>query len=631
MRRPPAAPAVLGLGRPATIVLAWLALTAGGAALDLAGVTGGYERAASDLWHRLSGLRRTPQHVAIVGIDEASLAEKPDEPLVFWSPHYARALDALGKVGAKVVGVDLLLTVSPEAWLARAGLAPGDVRNFDQPFRKVLGEGRTVLTAFATGTERDAELLLPNRDYWLSLPGLLDDVALANLEYDDDGVLRSFRILSDRPDSPRRFLGALLAARAAGQDLDAPTWHLGGRDLQAQGARHQVAFAGPPGTVPVVPISRLLAANAERDPQVRALAGKTVLFAATYHAAQDVHPTPYAPLMMHGAEIHAQIAESLLTGRRFDVAPLWLHAALLALVAVAGALLISGRPGVGRGAVVTSVGLLSTAGLAFGLWQLDIAVPIAGMQAVLVSGFVAGLGLGLRGSERRREELKRMFGRYVSDEVVAHLLGSGHAPDLGGEAGQVSVLFCDIRNFTTISERLRPHEVVDMLNAWFSLAAEPILAQGGTIDKYIGDAIMAVFGAPAPQPDHARRALKAAAEMARRAEKFRGWMEERFAGRDLPAFGIGIGIHSGEAVSGNIGSPRRMEFTTIGDTVNAASRLEGLTKGMGVAVAISSATADAAGNGLRLGPPQQTQVKGRQEAMQVMAFEGFDDETGGRA
>lgn len=140
---------------------------------------------------------------------------------------------------------------------------------------------------------------------------------------------------------------------------------------------------------------------------------------------------------------------------------------------------------------------------------------------------------------------------------------------------------------------------------------------------------MAVFGAPAPQPDHARRALRAAAEMARRSEAFRGWMEQRFGGRELPDFATGIGIHSGEAVSGNIGSPRRMEFTTIGDTVNAASRLEGLTKGMGVAVAISRSTADSGGPGLRLGPAQDTYVKGRKEAMQIMSFDGFEQDEGG--
>jgi len=188
----------------------------------------------------------------------------------------------------------------------------------------------------------------------------------------------------------------------------------------------------------------------------------------------------------------------------------------------------------------------------------------------------------------------------------------------------VTVLFCDIRNFTTIAEKLSAHEVVEMLNAYFGRVCEPILAQGGTVDKYIGDAVMAVFGSPVAHPDHARRALRAALGMAAEAAAFGDWMQVRFADRGLPGFGVGVGLHSGEAVIGDIGTPKRREFTAIGDTVNAASRLEGVTKQLGCVIAASEATVHAAGAGVRTGKMETVPVKGRAAAIRVFEVLSID-------
>ncbi len=613
---------------PMRAVVVWLGLCLLGVGVHTSDVLTGYELARSDLWHRLAGQRCQPDRVALVGIDELALGKRPEEPLVFWTPHLARAINVLGEVGAAAVGIDLLLTVSPEAWLSGAGLTSDEAaRSFDQPFRAALGEGRTLLTAFATDVD-GGEILLPNRDYWLSLPGMVADVALANLDYDDGGVVRAYRLTSGRGDDPRLFLGPALAARAGKQATDADSWTLGGRVLPVRRAAEPIAFCGPPGTVPHVSIDKLLAKDALKDAAVRMLKGRIVLLAATYHAAQDVHPTPYAPTLMHGAEVHAQIAEALLSGRRIASPPAWLLWSMLIVIAALASALLVRRPGIVRGGAYTIVGVLAVAAMSWAAWMADVDLPIGGMQATLIGAWVAGLALRLRGSERRRRELKRMFGRYVSDDVVDHLLRSEHAPDLGGEEREVTVLFSDIRNFTTLSERMDAHMVVEMLNEWFSRVNGPILDSGGTIDKYIGDAIMALFGAPVGHPDHARRALRAAAAMNEQAGLMRTWMKQRHPDLELPGFGIGVGLHSGRAVSGNIGSPQRMEFTTIGDTVNAASRIEGLTKAMGATVVISREVVDAAGVPLQLGEPEFNQVKGRAEPLEVMAFVGFADAGG---
>ena len=209
---------------------------------------------------------------------------------------------------------------------------------------------------------------------------------------------------------------------------------------------------------------------------------------------------------------------------------------------------------------------------------------------------------------------------------MSKLLSDELRPDLGGEALVVTVLFSDIRNFTTISEKLSAHEVVEMLNAYFTRVCEPILEQGGTVDKYIGDAVMAVFGSPVAYPDHARRAVSAAIGMAREAAAFKDWMRNRFPDRGLPEFGIGVGLHTGEAVIGDIGTPKRKEFTAIGDTVNAASRLEGITKDLQCVIAASEATVKAAGEGVCVGKRQTMTVKGRSEpilVLEVLELSGY--------
>jgi adenylate cyclase len=270
--------------------------------------------------------------------------------------------------------------------------------------------------------------------------------------------------------------------------------------------------------------------------------------------------------------------------------------------------------------LLAGLGLLVVAALSgYVLFRLDWVLPVVGMQLGVVLSYLGVLATKLTGEEKERTRLRGMFGQYVSDEVVEKLLASGHRPDLGGETLPVTVLFSDIRNFTTISERLSASEVVEMLNAYLERACEPILRAGGTVDKFIGDSIMAVFGSPVPHPDHARRAVRAALDMIEAARTFeRDFMKKQFGGRDLPDFRIGVGLHTGPAVIGNIGSQKRIEFTAIGDTVNIASRLEGLTKTLGWKIVASMETLTAAGSGVAVGGRQGAQVKGRLGEVQVV-------------
>lgn len=186
----------------------------------------------------------------------------------------------------------------------------------------------------------------------------------------------------------------------------------------------------------------------------------------------------------------------------------------------------------------------------------------------------------------------------------------------------MTVLFSDIRNFTTISEKLSAHEVVEMLNTYFARVCEPILAERGNVNKYIGDAVMAMFGSPVPYTDHARRSVRAALGMMAAADDFKKWMQERFGDRGLPEFAIGIGLHTGVVISGDIGTEKRREYTIIGDTVNTASRLEGATKDLGWRIVASRATVEAAGAGVIAGRRDSIAVKGRRATVDVVEVLG---------
>jgi adenylate cyclase len=214
---------------------------------------------------------------------------------------------------------------------------------------------------------------------------------------------------------------------------------------------------------------------------------------------------------------------------------------------------------------------------------------------------------------KERDNLRTTFGKYMTSSVMDHLLAGKVA--LGGESLRVTILFSDIRSFTTISESMDPQHLVALLNEYFTEMVSIVMDEGGVVDKYIGDAIMAVFGAPVPTPDDAVNAVRAAVRM-RRALRT---LNERLAPRKLGPLKTGIGIHTGEVVAGNIGSERRMEYTVIGDAVNLASRLESSTKELGIAVAISEDTFALTKHVILARSLREITVKGR--AQPVMTYE----------
>jgi adenylate cyclase len=214
---------------------------------------------------------------------------------------------------------------------------------------------------------------------------------------------------------------------------------------------------------------------------------------------------------------------------------------------------------------------------------------------------------------KERDKLRTTFGKYMTAAVIEHLM-SGKV-QLGGTSIPVTILFTDIRGFTTISEKMEAQAVVALLNEYFTEMVQIVMAENGVVDKYIGDAIMAVFGAPVPRKDDAINAVRAAVKMRHGLER----LNERLEKRGVPGIRTGIGIHTGEVVAGNIGSEARMEYTVIGDAVNLASRLETNTKDLAVDILISDDTYELVKDEIDAKPVREIQVKGR--AKPVMTYE----------
>jgi adenylate cyclase len=259
-------------------------------------------------------------------------------------------------------------------------------------------------------------------------------------------------------------------------------------------------------------------------------------------------------------------------------------------------------------ALSISLGAWLTAEVGRGLWLAAVAPGLA-----LALGLLGGMAWRYQLEGREKRQIRRLFGRYVSHDVIEQLVANPALARLGGERREMTVLFSDIRGFTASSEQGEPEAVVAQLNEYFGEMVEVLFRHRGTLDKFVGDMVMALFGAPVDDPAHADHAVAAALDMSRALEALnRRWQAE---GRRPLA--IGIGINSGEMIAGNIGSAAIMSYTVIGDAVNLASRLESLNKDLGTRILISEATRERLQQRVPLRAVGEVTVKGRSQPVLV--------------
>jgi adenylate cyclase len=322
----------------------------------------------------------------------------------------------------------------------------------------------------------------------------------------------------------------------------------------------------------------------ELDPAV--FRDRVVIIGATAQAIGDVFTTSFAEGSISGPEVHANALDGLLANR--SIAPIagWQAAAITIglAFAVAGAGLFAAQAwltGVAAAVLAGGFAFLAVAAFGRGAW-----IPVTVPTLAIVFAFVGDLAWKYVVEGREKRQVKKLFSRYVSKDVYDQLVADPSLAALGGARRHMTVLFSDVRGFTAMTEKGSPEDVVKQLNEYFSRMVAVVFDHRGTVDKFVGDMVMALFGAPLDDDDHAEHAVQTALAMAKALNE----LNLQWQGQGRPTLDIGIGVNTGDMVAGNIGSDSIMSYTVIGDAVNLGARLESLNKEYGTRIIISDAT-----------------------------------------
>lgn len=541
--------------------------------------------------------------IVILAIDNESIKQIGQWP---WPRKiFAEALKKIEKYQPSAVGIDVIFS---------------EESRFGSDDDKILSQIlKNVSYPFVLPTKADS-LIIKNKQAWADsftsplkiftpletkfLTGISPNAVLGhvNLILDSDAVVRRFPVyINKTKDQEKVFAFSYLIAKKTGLEIpleDSPE------------PISRIVFAAPTGAISRIPFERFLS---EELPLPR-LKNKIILIGST---AVDLHDEKLTPLSrgtaMQGVEIQANILNMFLKGYSlkslcFGLTSLWIF-----LV----------------GLFCWLVFLKFKDSLKFLLINFSLGIFWLVLMLFLIEeGFVPNLihlnsawifsTLGLFSYryftlQKEKQEIKKVFSRYVSREVLEEILKNPAKVSLGGEEKFITILFSDIRGFTSLSEKLPVKTLVKILNRYFTLMSEEILKQRGIVDKYIGDAIMAFWGAPLEDKEQADHALRAGLAMGKQLKILNNELKQN----NLPELNIGIGIYSGPAVVGNVGSENRFNYTAIGDSVNIASRIEGLTKTYGVKIIISESVKNKLKENYSLEFLGTVEIRGRQEPVKI--------------
>lgn len=589
----------------------------------------------------------------VVAIDEETHRRPPfaNVPTALWTHDIAPVLDAIVDAGAKVVGFDVIFPNSAEEIFSRMAekVGSGWDRDFLIALHKAAKPGKLLL-----GKVQHSEApIAPYRAQSFAV-GNQQNIRSNNLLADSDGRIRRiplfFESLEANGGTRRETSMPLeLAARAADirpEALADGGVALGSWRIPGSAGNAFLANFDAGSDIPTFSLADLYACAEKGETEFfrRHFAGKVVLVGAVldledrkltskrFIAAPDSSAyarcvLPPMPLVradvvretIAGVYVHATAVNNLLRHEALTPFPPLLSFAVgLALCAGAAAAGMAFPPLLAA-LVVSALGAAWTA-LSVVLMRAAIAPPLFGplLGAALVLAVL--LAFRFMVADRDKRFLRKSFSLYLSPAMVEEMLRAEKPPALGGETRHVTILFSDVAGFTSFSERLAPAELVQLMNAYLSAMTEIVQKHKGYVDNFIGDAIIAVFGAPLADPDHARHAVICAIECRRRlAELNRD--SEVFAGHRLKAR---IGLNTGEVLVGNIGSKDRLKYTVMGDAVNLASRLEGANKAYGTSILVSEETVAAAGAGFEFREIDRVRVKGRAKAVAIFEPLGED-------
>jgi adenylate cyclase len=589
--------------------------------------------------------RGLSEPITIIEVDERSIRESQVRLQNWPRQWYAQLVDRAREGGAKVVGLDVYLSEKA-----------GDYPEEGEPGSEVPDRDRDADLALADALYNTENIVLVQKleaggvPAIVPLPAFADNataVGFADLPHDGDNAVRSAMLVRVGADgAPAYSFAAALAQLYTGEELRPDgeySFRLGDRVLPLRrDLNFQLDFRARTPAFRRVSAADLIDFGRQREtapaPVGELFRDRIVLIGATNNDAPDLFLTPFyeptalarlfdrnlplVPARMPGVEIHATAVATMLFGRTPVRPAFWWQAVFvcgaLALVALA---IFLRRAAYGLAAVLAMlIGLLVVASWAFNTQAmiLPLASAWVGLLVLTPLGFLLRFAHEhelRQEKEAERAEIMDIFSRCVSHEVAEELWQKRDRVSLVGEKRIVTVVFTDIRGFTTLSESSDSKEVVSWLNEYFSRMHSIISFYGGHINKYLGDGLMIVFGAPVDRGDklEARAAVLCGLRMLEEVERLnRDW-----EGTGRPHIAIGVGIHTGEATCGVVGAPGRLEYTVIGDTVNLAARLESATKEAGVSLLASDATASRLGVDYRIEPLGDVKVKGKTESTTV--------------
>ena len=571
--------------RGRAILVVTLLAAAVGATAYASGLLRALEAQSVDARFAVRGTQAMPGEIVVVGVDDQTFDELPNTRWPFPRSLEARVIEAVARDGAKAVAIDIQFTAQTtpkqdDALIEAVAGAPGVVLSTTETNSRgesrVFGGEEVVheIGARAGATNVPVESGGTTRKMVYEFGGLTS-FAVATVEATTEEKI-----------SPDSF-------------EDGKAW---------------IDYRGPPGTIRNVSFGRVLHGKVPAS----VFRGKTVVIGATAPKLQDLHATSTGgDELMSGPELQANAIWTAAHGFPLSSSATVIDLILILLLAAgpaAATLWLKPLPSL-VGAVALGLLYALATQLAF---DSGTVLPVVYPLLTLTLAALGALAVNYLLTSFERQRVHDTFARFVPEAVVADVLGRVDEEDLrfGGVRRECTVLFSDLRGFTSFAEELEPERVIEVLNHYLEEMSDAIMDQGGTLVAYMGDGIMAVFGAPIEQEDHADRALAAAREMLRvRLPRFNEWL----AGEGLgEGFAMGIGINSGTVMSGQVGSERRIEYTAIGDTTNTAARLEGMTKGSGHQLFVADSTKVALRDGaVELQIVGEREVRGRTHTITV--------------
>ncbi len=554
--------------------------------------------------------------IQLITVDQKSLDTYP-EPLIFWHKHYADAIEAAARAGAKVLGLDVAFGIPVDQYLKEDKDGKGESVSYDgrlvEAVANASAQGMPTVIGYV-----DA-LLKKQKDWPVPInmvSASLGQAGYANLTVDPDDFVRWQQLTEDPATHPPESLARSLATRVAekfrDQDMRWEGGRLmwGGRQIPASPDKGIVInYAGPHDTFDRVSLVDFLnAAKAGNQAQLEQwVKGKAVLMGPDYE--EDRHATPFYTVLgfgkwnTAGVEIHASTLRTLLTGEYLVPIPAWIQVILLFLVATTTVVIVA-LYGAVRGAMGLFIAVFTTASLTHLMFRRGVLISTS---ELLLSCLLALIGTSLYRmltAEKRGAVFQSAIQVFVGKEL-ARSLSETENISLSGRSQILTILFTDIRGFTAFCESKDPAVVVDLLNEYMGKMVSIIVTYHGNVNKFIGDGILAIFtdeDEGAEPGDHATRAVECAREMVT---------------TRIGDFRTGAGIHTGPAIVGNVGSKDKMEYTVLGDTVNLASRLESLNKEMKSHMILSEATRDLLRGGINLYHLGHVPIRGKAEPLNV--------------